>query len=331
MAIGIGRRQFISALGGSVFAWPLAARAQQPAMPVIGLLSAGSPGPYEPYMKVIRQGLSEAGYIEGRNVAIEYRWAETQYDRLPALAAELVNLKVSLIVTSGGVPPALAAKAATSTIPIVFHMGDDPVRVGVVESLNRPGGNITGVSFLTIVSGTKRLELLNALVPKATAVGLLVNPDNPGATTTMDDLRAAAATLGLKLHAVSANTARGIEEAFASMAQQHVGALFIAPDTLFRVQLAQIVALEARHAIPTMYATREFAEAGGLISYGADIIEAYRQVGAYAGRILKGTKPADLPVMQSTKFELVLNLKTAKSLGIAVPDKLLALADEVIE
>jgi putative tryptophan/tyrosine transport system substrate-binding protein len=282
-------------------------------------------------MKVIRQGLSEAGYIEGRNVAIEYRWAETQYDRLPALAAELVNLKVSVIITSGGVPPALAAKAATSTIPIVFHMGDDPVRVGVVNSLNRPGGNITGVSFLTIVSGTKRLELLSALVPKATAVGLLVNPDNPGATTTTDDLRAAAATLGLNLHAVTANSALGVEEAFASIVRQHVEALFIAPDTLFRVQVAQIVALEARHSLPTMYATRDFAEAGGLISYGADIVEAYRQEGVYAGRILKGTKPADLPVIQSTKFELVLNLKTAKSLGIAVPDKLLALADEVIE
>jgi len=324
----VTRRRSIAVAGvtASLIAWPLAAQAQQ-RLPVVGFVGITTPETSTRLLIAFREGLRSSGFSEGRNVTIEYRWAQSRLDRVPELAADLVGRNVTAIVACCGTPTVLRVKAATSTIPIVFHMGDDPVRVGVVESLNRPGGNITGVSFLTIVSGTKRLELLNALVPKATAVGLLVNPDNPGATTTMDDLRAAAATLGLKLHAVSANTARGIEEAFASMAQQHVGALFIAPDTLFRVQLAQIVALEARHAIPTMYATREFAEAGGLISYGADIIEAYRQVGAYAGRILKGTKPADLPVMQSTKFELVLNLKTAKSLGIAVPDKLLALAD----
>jgi putative tryptophan/tyrosine transport system substrate-binding protein len=325
------RREVVKLLGSAAAALPLAAYGQQSPMPVIGLLGAGSPGPYEPYVNAIRQGLSEAGYAEGRNVAIEYRWANTRLDRLPALAAELVERRVSLIITSGGVPPVLAAKAATSTIPIVFHMGDDPVRLEVVASLNRPGGNITGVSFLTVVSGTKRLELLNALVPKATTIGILVNPDNPGATTTMEDLRSAADVLHLKLYGATANTAPGIDETFANLMAQQVEALVVAPDTLFRVQLAQLVALAAQHAIPTMYATRDFVEAGGLISYGADITDAYRQEGTYAGRILTGARPADLPVMQSTKFELVLNLKTAKQLGLGVSDKLLSLADQVIE
>jgi putative tryptophan/tyrosine transport system substrate-binding protein len=325
------RREIIKLLGSAAGALPFAAHGQQSPTPVIGLLSAGSPIPYEPYVNAIRQGLSEAGYTEGRNVAIEYRWANTRLDRLPALAAELVERRVSLIITSGGVPPALAAKAATSTIPIVFHMGDDPVRVGVVASLNRPGGNVTGVSFLSFVSGTKRLELLNALVPKAATIGILFNPDNPGATPTMEDLRSAADVLHLKLYGATASTARGIEETFASLPGQRVDALFVAPDTLFRVQLSQLIALAAQHAIPTMYVTRDFVEAGGLISYGADITDAYRQEGAYAGRILMGAKPADLPVMQSTKFELVLNLKTAKQLGLGVSDKLLSLADKVIE
>jgi putative ABC transport system substrate-binding protein len=323
------RRDFIAALG-SAAAMPLAARAQQ-AMPVIGILSAGSPTPYIPYMNAIRKGLAETGFVEGRNVAIEYRWAEGQFDRLPALAAELVSRKVSLIVTSGGVPPTLAAKAATSTIPIVFHMGDDPVRVGAVASINRPGGNVTGVTFLTVASGTKRLELLLTLLPAAKRIGVLGNPRNPGMEPTTKDLQAAAKTLGLELHIARADSAAAVEEAFASLGQRRLDALIVIPDTLFNVHRAAIAALAARYAIPAMYGGREYVEAGGLISYAGSLVDTYREEGVYAGRILKGDKPADLPVLQSAKFELALNLKTAKQLGVAVPDRLLALADEVIE
>ena len=300
-------------------------------MPTIGILSAGSPTPYIPQMNAIRKGLAETGFVEGRNLAIEYRWAEGQFDRLPALAVELINRPVSLIVTSGGVPPVLAAKAATSSIPIVFHMGDDPVRVGAVASINRPGGNVTGVTFLTVASSTKRLDLLTALLPAAKVVGVLLNPRNPGAEPTTRDLQAAAQALGLELHVAHASAATALADALASLEQRRIGALIVVPDTLFQIHRTEIAALVARHAIPAMYGGREYVEAGGLISYAASLVDTYREEGVYAGRILKGDKPADLPVLQSAKFELVLNLKAAKQLGLKVPDKVLALADEVIE
>jgi putative tryptophan/tyrosine transport system substrate-binding protein len=325
------RREFLRVVGGVAAAWPLAARAQQATRRVIGVLSAGSESTYTSYIGAIVRGLKETGFTEGQNIHIEYRWADTKLERLPALAADLVGRNVSLIITSGGVPPAMAAKTATSSIPIVFHMGDDPVRLGMVASLNHPGGNITGVSFLTVASGTKRLELLNALVPKAKSIGLLVNPENPGAGPTQNELREAARALGFDLNVVGAQDPQHIDEAFAQFAAQHVEAVILAPDALFRVQLARMVSLAERLAIPTMYATRDFAEAGGLVSYGADIVEAYHQEGIYAGRILQGDKPGDLPIMQSVKFELVINIKTAKALGLNIPATLLALADEVIE
>ena len=322
------RRDFIAALGA--VAMPLTARAQQ-AMPTIGILSAASPTPYIPVMNAIRKGLAETGFVEGRNLAIEYRWAEGQFDRLPALAAELVNRSVALIVTSGGVPPTLAAKAATTTIPIVFHMGDDPVRVGAVTSINRPGGNVTGVTFLTVASGTKRLELLTALLPTAKVIGVLLNPRNPGAEPTIKDLQAAARALSLELHVAQVDSATAFDEAMANLGQRRVGALIVMPDTIFNSHRTRLAELVARYAIPAMYGGREYIEAGGLISYGASLLDSYREEGVYAGRILKGDKPADLPVLQSARFELVLNLKTAKALGLAVPDRVLALADEVIE
>jgi putative ABC transport system substrate-binding protein len=275
--------------------------------------------------------LGEIGFHDGQNIRIEYRWADARLERLPALAADLVGRNVALIITSGGVPPAMAAKAATSSIPIVFHMGDDPVRLGLVASLNRPGGNITGVTFLTVASGSKRLELLNTLVPKAKIIGLLVNPDNPGAGPTQDELGDAARALGVKLNVVAAHDQRQIDEAFTQFVEQHTEGIIIAPDALFRVQMVQMIGLAERFAIPTVYATRDFAEAGGLVSYGADIVEAYHQEGIYAARILRGDKPSDLPILQSVKFELVLNAKTAKRLRLQVPDKVLALADDVIE
>jgi putative ABC transport system substrate-binding protein len=317
-------------VGGAV-AWPLATRAQQSAPRLVGVLSAGSESTYRPYVDAIVRGLSETGFHDGQNIHMEYRWADTRLERLPALAADLVGRNVSLIITSGGVPPAMSAKAATSSIPIVFHMGDDPVRLGLVASFNRPGGNITGVTFLTVASGTKRLELLNALVPKAKIIGLLVNPENPGAGPTQNELRDAARALGLNLNMVGAHDQRQIDEAYAQFAEQHAEAIILAPDALFRVQMVQLIGLAERLAIPTMYATRDFAEAGGLVSYGADIVEAYHQEGIYAGRILQGDKPSDLPILQSVKFELVVNAKTAKRLRLQVPDKILALADDVIE
>jgi putative ABC transport system substrate-binding protein len=324
------RREFITLLGGAAAAWPLAVHAQQ-AMPTIGILSGASPTPYIPVMNAIRKGLAETGFVEGRNLTIEYRWAEGLFDRLPALAAELVNWPVALIVTSGGVPPTLAAKAATTTIPIVFHMGDDPVRVGAVASINRPGGNVTGVTFLTVASGTKRLELLTALLPTAKVIGVLFNPRNPGAEPTIKDLQAAARALSLELHVAQAHSAPAFDEAMASLVQRRVGALIVIPDTIFNIHRARLAELVARHAIPAMYGGREYVEAGGLISYGASLLDSYREEGVYAGRILKGDKPADLQVLQSTRFELVLNLKTAKALNIAIPDRILALADEVID
>ena len=279
----------------------------------------------------VRQGLREAGYVEGQNVAIEFRWAESQLDRLPALAADLVNRKVDIIITSGSVPPALAAKAATSTIPIVFHTGADPVATGIVSNINRPGGNITGVSFLTVASSSKRLGLLRDVVPAAKVIGLLVNWTDPGAQTAINEVEAATGPLGITLHVVRAANERELDDAFATLAERRIEALIVNTEPFFRTRMNQIVGLAARYAMPDMYPGRNYAVAGGLIGYGASITDAYRQQGVYAGKILKGEKPGELPVMQSTKFEFVINLKTAKTLGLTPSPGLLAIADEVIE
>jgi len=334
MAISIARRHFIAALG-STAAWPLAARAQQPAkepaMPVVGFLGSTSPGPYMPYVAAFREGLRDGGYVEGRNVGIEFRWAESQYERLPALAADLVGRNVSVIVAAGGDPPAVAAKAATATIPIVFQTGTDPVKLGLVASLNRPGGNATGASFLSVELEPKRLELLRELVPKATVIGYLENPKNPTAAVRTEAMQTALRAGGQQILVLNAGSERDFDTVFAMLAQQNAGALFVAGDGLFRSRIAQVVALAARYRVPASYNAREFVEAGGLMSYGTSLADAYRQIGVYAGRILKGENPADLPVQQSTKVELVINLKTAKSLGLAVPQTLLVEAEEVIE
>jgi putative ABC transport system substrate-binding protein len=324
------RRKFVALLGGAVAAWPLAARAQQKAMPVIGVLGTGSPSASAGPMGAFRQGLSEAGYVEGQNLAIEYRWAEGNYDRLPALAADLVGRKVDLIMASSP-PSALAAKSATSTIPIVFRGGADPVADGLVASLARPGGNLTGVSFVPNELTAKRLELLSELVPRAGVIALLVNPKNASAERIIGDVQEAARTKGLQLHVLKASSESEIDTAFASLVQLHAGALVVGADPFLSGHRERLVALASRHAVPAIYAWREFADSGGLISYGASLTAAYRLVGAYAGNVLKGAKPADLPVQQPTIFELVINLKTAKTLGLELPASVLARADELIE
>jgi putative tryptophan/tyrosine transport system substrate-binding protein len=323
------RREFIAGLGGATALLPLATRAQKSAIPVIGYLNLGSPESDAPRLTGLRRGLNQAGYVEGRNVVIEYRWAGNQADRLPALAADLVQIQVAVIVAAGG-GPALTARAATTGIPIVFDVGVDPVQLGLVASLNRPGGNLTGFNALVSEIGAKALALLHELVPSAATIGFLEDPNNPVDLMTRDVL-AAASVIGLKLQISKAGADREIGPAFASLAQARTGALLVQNSAFFNNRIEQLVALAARHAIPTMYFYREFVMAGGLISYGSSLTEEYRQVGLYTGRILKGEKPADLPVQQTTKLGLIINLKTAEALGLQFPYKLLALADEVIE
>jgi putative ABC transport system substrate-binding protein len=328
----IRRREFITLLGGAAAAWPLAARAQQ-AMPVVGFLGATSPDAANvDYLRVFRQALKESGYVEGENVAIEYRWANHQFDLLPALATELVRRKVAVIVTIEGPPVVLAAKAATTTIPIVFTVSDDPVRLGLVASLARPGGNLTGINFVSAELVAKRLELLRALVPAATRVAVLLNPANTANTeTTLRDVEPAARAVGLQVQVLNANTSHEIDAAFATIVRERPDALFSASSPYFTSRRIQLVQLAARHAIPATYPGRQYVEVGGLMSYGANVASAWRQLGVYAGRILKGEKPADLPVVQASKFELVINHHTARMLGLTVPPTLLATADEVIE
>jgi putative ABC transport system substrate-binding protein len=323
------RRDFITLLGGAAAAWPLAARAQQPKLPVIGFLSGQSPDLWASRLRAFRQGLNETGYLEGQNVLIEYRWAEGQNKLLPALAADLVNRRVGLIVAPGNA--AGAAQSATSTIPVVFVTGIDPVRSGLVVSLNRPGGNLTGFSILNQEVGQKRLELLHELVPTATIVAMLVDPTLASAGVQTREMQAAAQALGLQLSILKAGSERDLEPAFSSLTQLRAGALVIGDFTSFTSRVEQLAALAVRYAMPTAFEYRDFAASGGLISYGSDFANAYRLAGTYTGRILKGEKPADLPVQQSTKIELIINLKTAKTLGLAVPQTLLVAADEVIE
>jgi putative tryptophan/tyrosine transport system substrate-binding protein len=324
------RRDFIAGLGGAAVVGPRGAWAQQPVMPVIGFLANTSRDGGENLLAAARRGLDEAGYAEGQQILIESRWADDKDDRLQVLAADLVRSRVSVIIATF-MRPALAAKAATSTIPILFATGNDPVKFGLVASLNKPGGNVTGVTYLTSLLGEKRLELLHALVPIATAVGVLVNPSDVNAEANLRNAQAAASAIGLQTRVVNARTEAELDDAFAVLARQRASVLLVLNDPLFRNQRAKIVSLSARQALPAIYTDRDFAEIGGLMSYGANVAEAFRLVGGYAGRILKGEKPAELPVLQPTKFEFVINLKTAKALGLAVPDKVLALADEVIE
>jgi len=331
MTIDIGRREFISVLGGAAAAWPLAARAQQPAMPVIGFLNTGSPDARKPFVAAFRQGLKEASFVEDQNVAIEYRFAEGHYDRLPSLAADLVRRQVAVIAAMGTSAPALAAKAATTTIPIVFETGGDPVQGGLVASLNRPGGNVTGVFALLSALEGKRLGLLREMVPNAKLIAVLLNAANPASQYQLNDIQQAARTVGQQLHILDASSKRELDAAFATAAQLPAGAMVVGADPIFSIWRDQLIALAARYAIPAIFEFREFAVAGGLMSYGTNLSDAYHQVGLYTGQILKGAKPADLPVQQSSKFEFVINMKTAKALGITVPNSMQLLADEVIE
>jgi putative tryptophan/tyrosine transport system substrate-binding protein len=324
------RREFITLVGGAA-AWPLAARAQQPAMPVIGFLSSLSEKDTPRIMAPFHQGLAEAGYAESRNVAIEYRFAEGQFARLPAMAADLVRRQVAVIAAVSGTPAGSAAKAATATIPIVFAMGSDPVDAGLVGSLNRPGGNVTGATFYTVLLGAKRLELLRELVPKGTMIALLTNPENPVSVVQRSDVEAGARTMGLQVRNFDVSSIGEIDAAFLTLARERPDALYVGADVLFFTYRKELAALATRLGLPAIYGDRDIAEAGGLMSYGASRPEAYRQAGVYVGRILKGEKAGDLPVMLATKFELVFNLKTAKALGLTIPPTLLARADEVIE
>jgi putative tryptophan/tyrosine transport system substrate-binding protein len=324
------RRDFITLLGGAAVAWPRAVRAQQPAMPVIGFLNSTSPGSIRRQVAAFHQGLKDAGYVEGQNAAVEYRWAQGQYERLPALAAELVQRPVAVLAATS-TPAALAAKAATTTVPTVFTTAANPVELGLVASLSRPGGNVTGATQLNVEIGPKRLELVRELIPRAKVVGLLVNPTNPAARILSRDLEAAARTLGLELHVLNASTERDIDDAFATLVQRRASALVFVADPFLVDRSEQLGALTLRHALPTIFQYPEFLDAGGLISYSGSATDSYRWAGNYSGRILKGEKPAHLPVHQSTKVELIINLKTARALGLAIPLSLLGRADEVIE
>jgi putative ABC transport system substrate-binding protein len=328
----VKRRDFILALCGAAAAWPLAARAQQPAMPVVGFLGAGSLDTYALYLAAFRKGLGETGFIEGQNVAIEYRWAEGQYDRMTELAADLVRRRVAVIAVPGSPPGARAAKAATSTIPIVFSVGEDPVKLGLVASIGRPEGNATGINFFTGELVAKRLAILHELVPGAARVGVFINPsDAPRAEILRRDVDAAARDIGLQIQILNPSSSREIDTAFAALMRDRADALFVGPDAFYNSRRVQLATMAARNAIPTAFAVREYVDAGGLMSYGTSLADMYRQVGVYSGRILKGAKPSDLPVLQSTKFEFVINMQTARMLGLEVPATLLARADEVIE
>jgi putative tryptophan/tyrosine transport system substrate-binding protein len=324
------RRDFISIFGSAAATWPLAARAQQ-AMPVVGFLSAPSPAPYARYVAAVHQGLKDAGFVEGQNVRFEYRWAEGHYDRLPTMAMELVDRHVAVIVPIGGAPATVAAKAATSTIPIIFNMTADPLELGLVASLNRPGRNVTGVAMMGVELEVKRLELLRELGPVSALIAMLLNPSNAQAETQSREVQNAARALGQQILVLSASTEREIETAFATLVQERASGLLVGADTFFTSLPTLFVLLTARHAIPAIYPWRGHVDAGGLMSYGANLLDGYRQAGVYTGRVLKGEKPADLPILQPTKYELVINLKTAKALGLDVPATLLARADEVIE
>jgi putative tryptophan/tyrosine transport system substrate-binding protein len=326
----VKRREFIAGLGAAT-AWPIVARAQQNAMPVIGVLSAPSAASYAQYVAAVHQGLRETGFVEGRNVTIEYRWADGQYDHLPALATDLVDRHVAVIIPLGGAPATVAAKAATSTIPIVFTMTADPVELGLVASLNRPGGNVTGVAMLGVELEGKRLDLLHKIVPTPALIAVLVNPTNAQTKNQLQDVQKAARVIGRPILVLNASTERELETVFANLVRKQAGALLVGQDAFFTSQPALFAALTARYAIPAISGWKSHVEAGGLMSYGANLLDAYRQSGIYAGRVLRGEKPADLPVMQAVKFEFVINRKTAKALGLTIPETLLATADEVIQ